>query len=409
MRKPEILAPAGSREMLESAVIYGADAVYLGLDGGLNLRAAARNFSPDELCEAVSYAHAHAVRVYLTLNAFPHDHEFAQLAATLEAARAAKVDALIVADAGVLATARELAPEIAIHLSTQANTVNSAAVRFWQAQGVSRVILARELSAVEIAAIRQATGAEIEIFVHGSVCISISGRCQISHYLNERDPNRGACSQPCRWAYALTEETRPGQYFPVIEDDGHTYLYNSRDLNLLPLIDQIMGLDVQALKIEGRNRTSLYVATITRAYRRAVDAFAAAPANFRLDPELLADVTRVSHREYFTGFFEAAPVKDAMRYSAGRHEQSHHLAAKVVGINGNRAVLEARNPLLEGMDLTWLNPDGADESFTLKNALADGQPVSRLKPNQIFELELPFRPAVGQLLRKPYSEGDRVL
>ncbi len=409
MKIPEILAPAGNRETLETACIYGADAVYLGATGGTNLRAGAKNFGPHELCQAVNFAHARGVKVYLTLNIFAHDRDMAAVAESVRLARRAGVDAVIVSDLGVMLLVRELAPELEIHISTQANTVNSRSVKAWEDLGAKRVILARELSAAEISEIRRSTTAELEIFVHGSVCISISGRCLISYYLNERDANLGACTQPCRWGYSLQEETRPQERFPIVEDAEHTYLYNSKDICLLPVIDQVLNLGIDGLKVEGRNKTALYVATVISAYRRAVDAWKADPENFEIDPQWLAEIAMVSNRGFFTGFFEHAPDEKSIRYELRNYDQTHHLAAKVLERRGQRWLLEARNPLIEGMELEWLGHAGQRAAFILQGALADGAPVSRLRPNQLFELELPCTPCPGELLRKPFSSGDKVV
>ncbi|HQP30096.1 MAG TPA: U32 family peptidase [Deltaproteobacteria bacterium] len=409
MLTPEILAPAGSREALETACLYGADAVYLGLKGETSLRAKADNFSPDELADAVAYAHGSGVKVYLTLNAYPHDGGMTQVSEAIEAARAAGVDAIIVADIGVLRLVRRQAPGMCIHLSTQANAVNVPAVLAWAELGVSRVILARELNASEIAFIRKKTAVELEIFVHGGICISVSGRCLISNYLCSRDANQGLCTQPCRWDYAVVERTRPGQYLPVAEEAGTTFLFNSKDLCLLPVWDQVMGLGLNGLKIEGRGRTALYVATITAVYRRARDAWLKDPHGFTVEDAWLEEVRRTSHREYFTGFFSGLPGQDGINYRFKGYEHSHHLAAKVIGLSQGRVALEARNPLIEGMELEWLSSSSEARRFTLSGATVEGAPARALKPNQIFEMRLPFTPTAGELIRKPYSEGDKVV
>lgn len=409
MKTPEILAPAGNREALETACLYGAEAVYLGLKGETSLRAKAANFSPDELAAAVTHAHGSGVKVYLTLNAYPHDGGMAKISESIEIAKAAGVDAIIVADIGVLSLVKKQAPTLSIHLSTQANAVNVPAIEAWATLGVSRVILARELSVSEIAHIRKNTAVELEIFVHGGVCISMSGRCLISNYLCSRDANQGLCTQPCRWDYAVMERTRPGQYMPIIEEDGTTFLFNSKDLCLLPVWDRVMGLGLQGLKIEGRNRTPLYVATITAVYRRARDAWLEDPACFTVDEAWLEEVKKTNHREYFTGFFTGLPDQEGIKYDFKDYEHSHHLAAKVIGLREGRVVLEARNPLIAGMQLEWLSSTSGRQCFVLEGAMVEGQAVRTLRPNQVFELTLPFTPTVGELIRKPYSEGDKVV
>lgn len=409
MKTPEILAPAGNMEALQTACLYGADAVYLGIKGDTNLRAGAKNFSMEELGQAVEYAHAKSVKVYLTLNTYPHDRQLEACAGIIYAARDSGVDAIIVSDIGVLSLVRESAPDMPIHLSTQANTVNTRAISAWEALGVSRVILARELSHEEIAHIRKSTSVELELFVHGSVCISISGRCLISNYLNSRDANQGACTQPCRWDYALVERTRPGEYMPLAEEEGFTFLYNSRDLCLLPVMDTVMRLGIQGLKIEGRNKTSLYIATVVGVYRKVRDAYLLDPGNFHIRPEWTEEIQKISNRGYFTGFFMGTPDHDGIDYDFKGYHQSHHLAAKVIGQKDGTVVMEARNPLIEGMDLEWLSSNGSRQTFSLADAQVHGMPQSRIRPGEIFEMKTPFNPVAGEFIRKPFSEGDKVV
>ncbi len=396
-------------EALQTACLYGADAVYLGVKGETNLRAGARNFSLEELGQAVSLAHASGVRVYFTLNTYAHDSQMELLAEIILTVHAFGVDAIIVSDIGVLSLIRELAPDMPVHLSTQANTVNSRAVQAWAKLGVTRVILARELSHGEIARIRENTTTELEIFVHGSVCISISGRCLISNYLCGRDANQGACTQPCRWDYALVERTRPGEYMPVVEEDGNSYLYNSRDLCLLPVMDTVMGLGANGLKIEGRNKTALYIATAVWVYRQARDAYLQDPQGFRVQPVWMDEIGKISNRGYFTGFFTGKPGHEGIDYTFRGYIQSHHLAAKVIGVKDGMTVLEARNPLIEGMELEWLSSKGLRQRFPLRDAAIGAERRTHIRPNEIFEMKTPFVPRVGELIRKPFSEGDKVV
>lgn len=409
MKKPEILAPAGSMEALETACLYGADAVYLGIRGETNLRSGAKNFSFDEFPAALGLAHESGVKVYLTLNTYPHDEQLRQMPDIIRLAAENHVDAIIVSDLGVLRLVRSIAPGMPLHLSTQANAVNSAAVNAWDDLGISRVILARELSRGEIASIRGNTKIELEIFVHGSMCISISGRCLISNYLNARDANQGGCTQPCRWEYALVERTRAGEYLPVVEDDGFTYLYNSRDLCLMPVFDQVMALGVDGLKIEGRNKTALYVATIVSAYCRARDAWMKDPQGFQVQKEWLDELMKASHRGYFTGFFSSLPDTSGTNYDFKGYTQTHHLAARVLETNGEKTILEARNPLIEGMQLEWLAAAGKSRIFELKDAQAGGTRKTHIRPNEVFAVKLPFAVRAGELIRKPYSQGDKVV
>ncbi len=397
-------------ETLQTACIYGADAVYLGLRGDTSLRAFARNFSPEELGEAVAFAHAKGVKVYLALNTYPHDQQYEEFPDLVRfAAQEANIDAVIVSDIGVLSLVRQICPNLPIHLSTQANTVSTHAVKAWAALGVSRVILARELSREEIMRIRKNTDIELEIFIHGSVCISISGRCLISNYLCDRDANQGQCTQPCRWDYALVEKTRPGQYMPVEEEDGFTSLYNSKDLCLLTVFDQVMDLGLDGIKIEGRNKASLYVATIVSAYKHARDEYMRDPAAFSVKPEWIKEIGMVSNRAYFTGFFTGRPDSTGINYGFKDYEQTYHLAAKVLGVQGGMTLMEARNPLIAGMEMEWLAADGTRQRFILEGAFSEGAPIERIRPSQVFALKTPFVPGPGELVRKPFSKGDKVI
>ena len=409
MKSPEILSPAGNREHLETACLYGADAVYLGVQGDTNLRAGARNFSLDELARAVSHAHASGVRVYLTLNTYPHDAQMDGLPEIIRHAREIGVDAVIVSDIGVLSLVKEIAPDIPLHLSTQANTVNSRAIRAWAGLGVSRVILARELSFEEISRMKAESSVELEIFVHGSVCISISGRCLISNYLCSRDANQGRCAQPCRWDYALVERSRPGAYMPVEEHDGYTFLLNSKDLCLLPVMDRVMALGMDGLKIEGRGRTALYIATAVQTYRKARDAYLSDPQGFVVRPEWLQELGMISNREYFTGFFLGSPDEQGINYDFAGYSHTHHLAAKVRETNGEHTVFEARNPLIEGMEGEWISSDGCRRKVVFQDMMVDGCRKERIRPNELFEMKTGFDPLPGELVRKPYSEGDKVV
>ncbi len=409
MKTPEILSPAGNREHLETACLYGAEAVYLGVRGDTNLRAGARNFSLDELAWAVSHAHARGVRVYLTLNTYPHDAQMDGLPEIIHHAREIGVDAVIVSDIGVLSLVKEIAPDMTIHLSTQANTVNSRAIRAWAGLGVGRVILARELSFGEISRMRAISPVELEIFVHGSMCISISGRCLISNYLCSRDANQGRCTQPCRWDYALVERSRQGEYMPVEERDGYTFLYNSKDLCLIPVMDRVMALGVDGLKIEGRGRTALYIATAVQTYRKARDAYLNDPQGFAVNPEWMQELGMISNRGYFTGFFLGNPDERGVNYDFAGYDHTHHLAAKVRATKGEHTVFEARNPLIEGMEGEWLSSKGFSRKIDFRDMAVDGCRKERIRPNEIFEMETGFAPLPGELVRKPYSEGDKVV
>ena len=297
--KPEILAPAGSLEKLRIAVMYGADAVYLG-GKEFSLRAGAENFTLEEIAQGVAFAHARGAKVYAAVNIFARNTDLERLSAYLQALSEAGVDALLVTDPGVISLAREAVPHLPLHLSTQANSLNWASARFWAEQGIKRIVLARELSLPEIREIREKVTAELEVFVHGAMCLAYSGRCFLSYYLTGRDANRGECTHPCRWQYALVESKRPGVYLPVEEDGRGSYILSSKDLCLLPRLPDLVRAGVNSFKIEGRMKSLHYVATVVRVYRLALDSFWEDPENYSLDPSWWEELQKVSHRPYLT-------------------------------------------------------------------------------------------------------------
>ncbi len=376
MKTPEILAPAGSMEALETACLYGADAVYLGLKDGFSLREGAKNFTLDDLKTAVGFAHARKVKTYLTLNTYPHDAELKTLPELIQYAQAIGIDAFIISDIGVLNLARDLAPETPIHVSTQANTTNSLAIAAWADLGAKRIVLARELSYEEIAQIRKYANIELEIFVHGSVCISIAGRCLISNYLCERDANRGACTQPCRWEYSLVERTRQGESMPIHEEDGFTFLYNSKDLCLMPVIDKVFSLGLDSLKIEGRGKTILYVATTVAAYKKARDAWQRDPEKFAVDPEWIEELKKITNRGYFSGGFCKETASNSINYDFKGYKQTHHLAVKILEVREGSLICEARNPLIEGMELEWMPSYLSSQTFQ-NSAIRNSQSLAQ--------------------------------
>lgn len=304
MIKPEILAPAGSLKKLKIAVDFGADAVYLG-GGRLNLRAFSDNFSFEEIEEGVKYCHDRNRKVYVVVNVFARNYDLKGVEDYIKKIYDLGVDAIIAGDPGIIAAAKKAAPELEIHLSTQANTVNYLAAKFWYDQGVKRIVLARELTFNEIKGFKEnlPEGCELEAFVHGSMCIAYSGRCLISNYMLGRDANKGICSNACRYKYALVEETRPGEYYPVIEDEEGTYIMNSKDLCMIHHIPELVQNGINSLKIEGRMKSEFYLASTVKAYREAVDAYCNNPDNYVFNEEWAHLVNRVSHRQYHTGFF----------------------------------------------------------------------------------------------------------
>lgn len=379
-RCPEVLAPVGDFERLETAVRFGADAVYLG-GKAFGMRAASANFDSDDLKRAVKYCHDHGVKLYLTCNTLPRNNEVDELPAFLYAARDAGVDALIVADVGVLTMARQLVPEIDIHISTQAGVVNYLTANALYQMGAKRVVLARELTLSEIREIRQKTPPELEIecFVHGAMCVSFSGRCLISQYLVHRDANRGECAQPCRWKYHLMEEKRPGQLFPIEETKEGTYLYNARDLCMVDYINDLVDAGITSLKIEGRAKSFYYVATVTNAYRMAVDGYlAVAPeerSNYQTPSWLLDEVQKVSHRQYSTGFYYGPP-EDGQCYEDGGYVRTYDVAAIVQSWVDGVVTVTQRNRFFEGDVLEVLAPGKAPWKITVQNLMnGEGEPV----------------------------------
>lgn len=386
---PELLAPAGNFEKLCIAVHYGADAVYLGATG-YSLRAHA-TFSPQAMREAVRYAHDHGVNVYVTINIFAHNRDFDRLPHYLEELAAINVDGLIVADPGVLSLARQTVPQLPIHLSTQANVCNSASALFWQQQGVRRLNLARELSLVEITEIRRQTGCEIEVFVHGALCISYSGRCMLSYYLTGRDANRGDCAHPCRYGYAVQEEQRPGQYFPVEEDARGTYIFNSRDLCLMNRLPELVKAGVHCLKIEGRMKSPYYVGATVRAYRAALDFLKKeSRQNGEMPAEwpavFMEELRKVGSRGYTENFLDSPPNTKDMLHDRPRVAPSHQPVG-IVRQAGSRPLVEVRNPLCIGDEIEYLGRDLKGRLCRIAGMTdADGLSLQRANPGNTVTL-----------------------
>lgn len=368
IKKPELLAPAGNLEKLKTAINFGADAVYLG-GSRLNLRAFADNFTDEELQEGIKYAHDRGRKVHVTINVFPRNEDFNGLEEYLKKLYEFKVDAIIVSDPGIIMTARETVPNLEIHLSTQANTVNFKTIDFWYKQGVKRTVLARELTLEEIKTIREKIekDCELEAFVHGSMCMSYSGRCLLSNYMTGRDSNRGACAQPCRYKYYLMEEKREGEYFPVVEDDKGTYIMNSKDMCMIEHIPELVQSGVDSFKIEGRMKSSFYVATVVKAYREAIDAYFKDPENYTFKERWMDYLKKASHRAYFTGFYFNDPNKQL-------HESSSYIrTCDIVGIvkefseETMEAIVEQRNKVLDGDELEVLRPEGPIFKINIAN------------------------------------------
>ncbi len=359
--KVELLAPAGNLEKLKMAVIYGADAVYLGGEE-FGLRASAGNFSAEDLAEGIAFAHDRGKKVYMTMNIIPHNEDFENMPDYIRQVRDAGVDAVIFSDPGIFDMLRQEAPEMELHLSTQANNTNWRSASFWHRMGVKRVILARELSLQEISEIRRNVPAdlELEMFVHGSMCISYSGRCLLSNYMADRDSNRGLCAHPCRWKYHLVEEKRPGEYMPVFENERGTYIFNSKDLCLIEHIPEIIESGITSLKIEGRMKSSYYVATVVKSYREALDAYIADPENYSYNGEWLEEMSKASHREYTTGFYLGKPTGKEQIYESGSYIREYDFVGLVTAydVDSGIATIEQRNRFAVGEELEVVSPVG---------------------------------------------------
>ncbi len=398
MRKIELLSPAGDMERLRMAVLYGADAVYLaGTDFGM--RSFAGNFSAEELPKAVKFAHSHGVKVHVTVNTMPRNDEVVNLPAHLERLNDVGVDALIVADLGAFMLAGKYAPNCARHISTQQSIANYECAKAWYELGAERVVLARELSLEEIRTIREKTPKELEIetFGHGAMCVSYSGRCLLSNYMTGRDSNRGACAQPCRYQYALMEEKRPGEYFPVFEDEKGTYILNSRDMCMIDHLKELQDAGVDCIKIEGRAKSAYYAAIVTGAYRHVIDDIA---AGREIDPVWRSEVDHVSHRIYSTGFYFGQPGQYTEN---SRYIREWQVAAIVESCDENGlALCSLRNKFCQGTELECVGPDTRPFPITAKNMTdLEGNPLSEPRtPQMKFYLPLPHQVPAYTIIRR---------
>ncbi|MBQ3853877.1 MAG: U32 family peptidase [Anaerovibrio sp.] len=391
IKKPELLAPAGNMEKLKMALIYGADAVYLG-GKAFGLRAFGGNFDNDELKEAVDFAHGLNKKVYVTVNIYPHNSDMEKLPEYLAFLNDIKVDALLVADLGVFSFARQYAPDVEIHISTQANNTNWVSVNAWKDMGAARVVLAREMSLGEIRTIREKCDVELEMFVHGAMCISYSGRCLMSNYMTGRDSNRGSCAQPCRWKYSLVEEKRPGQFFPVEEDERGTYIFNSKDMCLLPHLPDVIESGVDSLKIEGRMKSVHYVASIVKAYRAAIDSYCQSPVDFQLKQEWIDELGKVSHRQYTTGFYYNKPTADDQIYGSSSYEQTSDFVGLVLAYDEvtGYATVEQRNNMKLGQEIEVFQPNLPGYRMTLAEMYNDEGEAIEVAPHpqQIVRMKM---------------------
>ncbi len=361
MKKPELLIPAGSPEVLKIAVMFGADAVYIGGEA-FGLRAMADNFSVAELREGIDFAHAHGVRVYITVNIFAHNEDLHEIHSYLEELSGMDPDALIISDPGVFAIARDVCPQIDIHISTQANNTNYGSFLFWHGLGAKRVVAARELSLEELKEIRAKIpdDLEMEVFIHGAMCVSYSGRCLLSSYFTGRDANRGECTHPCRWKYAVCEETRPGQYLPLCEDERGTYVFNSADLCMIEYIPELFDAGIDSFKVEGRMKNALYVACVTRTYRRAIDDYVRDPSRFRANMDwYLTQIRACTYRRFSTGFFFGRPDESAQIYDSSTYAKDYTYLGIVGEQNGDGYYrIEQKNKFSVGETIEIMKPNG---------------------------------------------------
>ena len=351
MRKPELLVPASSLEVLKIATVFGADAVYIGGEA-FGLRAKARNFSKEEMAQGIAFAHEHGVKVYVTVNILAHNYDLAGVREYLKELKELKPDALIIADPGIFTYAKEICPEIERHISTQANNTNYETYRFWYKLGAKRVVTARELSLEEIRQIRAniPDDMEIETFIHGAMCISYSGRCLLSNYFTGRDANRGACTHPCRWKYAVMEESRPGEYLPVYENERGTFIFNSKDLCMLEHIPDLLDAGIDSFKIEGRMKTALYVATVARTYRKAIDDCLESEEKYRANMDWYhREISRCTYRQFTTGFYYGKPNEESQIYDSNTYQSDAvYLGTVYETDRKGRARIEQRNKFCVG-------------------------------------------------------------
>ena len=405
MRDTELLIPAGSLEVLKVAVLYGADAVYLGGEA-FGLRAKAKNFTLEEIREGIDFAHSHGVKVYITANILAHNGDLPGVEAYFSELRELKPDALIISDPGVFAIARRMCPEIDIHISTQANNTNYGTYRFWWELGARRVVSARELSLAEIREIRDRIPEEMEIesFIHGAMCISYSGRCLLSNFLTGRDANQGACTHPCRWKYSLVEETRPGEYFPVMENDRGTFIFNSKDLCMIEHIPEMVEAGIDSFKIEGRMKTALYVATVTRAYRLAIDAFRRDPEEYRANLAWYREeIGKCTNREFTTGFYFGKPGPDSQIYENSTYITNSVYLGRVDAVDGEgRCRLEQKNKFSVGEELELMKPDGRNIPVTVMGIWdMEGNPQESCPhARQIIDVDLGMAAEPFDILRR---------
>lgn len=404
MKKPELLVPASSLEVLKTAVRYGADAVYIGGEV-FGLRAKAKNFSLEEMKEGVEFAHRYNVKVYVTANILAHNSDIEPVKAYFNDLKKVKPDALIIADPAIFTIAKEMLPDMELHISTQANNTNYGTYNFWYSLGAKRVVSARELSISEIKDIRNhiPDDLEIETFVHGAMCISYSGRCLLSSFMAGRDANKGACTHPCRWKYAVVEESRPGQYMPVEENERGTYIFNSKDLCMIDHIPELVDAGIDSFKIEGRMKTALYVATVARTYRMAIDDYFENPKKYEENiPKYKTLISQCTYRQYTTGFFFGKPDETTQIYDCNVYERDYvYLGISGEPLEDGSFVIEQKNKFRVGDKIEIMKADGRDiEANVISITDQDGVAMESCPhPKQIITIKLGQVPEAGDILR----------
>ena len=405
MRPVELLIPASSLEVLKIAVIYGADAVYIGGEV-FGLRAKAKNFSMEDMAEGIQFAHEHGVKVYVTANILAHNGDLEGVREYFTQLKEIKPDALIISDPGIYTIAKEICPEIERHISTQANNTNYGPYQFWWNQGAKRVVTARELSLNEIAEIRKNIPDEMEIetFVHGAMCISYSGRCLLSNYFTGRDANQGACTHPCRWKYAVVEEKRPGEYLPVYENERGTYIFNSKDLCMIEHIPELIEAGIDSFKIEGRMKTALYVATVARTYRKAIDDYLTSPEKYKENMDwYLEQISNCTYRQFTTGFFFGKPSEESQIYDNNTYIKEYTYLG-IVGERNEEGLyqIEQRNKFSVGEQIEVMKPDGRNIPVTVKRIVdEDGNEMeSAPHPKQVLYIDLGQELEMYDILRR---------
>lgn len=411
MRKPELLVPAGSLEVLKIAVIYGADAVYIGGEV-FGLRAKAKNFSLSDMKEGIEFAHKHNVKVYVTANILAHNYDLDGVREYFEELKDVRPDALIISDPGIFTIAREVLPDMEIHISTQANNTNYGTYNFWFKLGAKRVVTARELSLQEIKDIRAniPDDMEIETFIHGAMCISYSGRCLLSNFMVGRDANRGECTHPCRWKYSLMEEKRPGEYFPVMENERGTYIFNSKDLCMIEHLPDLIEAGIDSFKIEGRMKTALYVATVARTYRKAIDDYLESPDKYKENmPWYLDQISDCTYRQFTTGFFYNKPSEDAQIYTNNTYLKDYTFLGIVGDTDENGLyMIEQKNKFSVGEEIEVMKPNGENILVTVKRIVNDdGEDMESCPhPLQSLHIDLGIKLERFDVLRR--KEEDKL-